>query len=122
MSGQSTPAQKRAQQMRSLLGSIGAASSHAYSTIKMLEAERKHDSSLKTHLNELMEVHLKRLQQQLIETEKRLQILNAHYRNYEKPTPTKWEKMIAKEEAEDATRQQNLNSTVGQQQESQHQA
>jgi hypothetical protein len=103
----STPAQKRSQQMRSLLGSVGAAYSHAYTAIKVLRKEREADPSMKTQLNELMRNDLASLCQHLSKTERLLKILNDHYRNYPKPTPTAWEKMVAKEKQEEQEQKQN---------------
>ena len=116
----STIPQRRAQQIRSLLGSVGAANSHAYSASKLLEEERKHDPSMKTSLNRIVEKDLMNLRKHLTKTEQILRILNDHYRNYPKPTLSKWEKSLGPDletylqfEAEYAARQQNLNSTSG---------
>lgn len=89
----STPAQKRAQHMRCLLGSVGATIQHARTTIVALEIERNQDHSMKTRLNAIAQLQLNKLRLQLIETEGMLQTLNDHFRNYPKPTPTKFEKL-----------------------------
>jgi hypothetical protein len=100
MNGPSTPAQKRAQHLRGLLGSIGSAIQHAGSSIRALKLECKEDTSMKTSLNRLMIEDLERLIGNLVATKNKIETLNDHYRNYPKPTPTKWEKMVAKEEQE----------------------
>lgn len=118
MNGPSTTAQKRAQHLRGLLGSIGSAIQHAGDSIAALRAEAHKDTSMKTSLNRLMIADLEKLINSLVATKNKIETLNDHYRNYPKPTLSKWEKAMGPDletylqfEAEYAARKQNLDST-----------
>lgn len=92
----STPAQKRAQSMRGLLGSVGAGIQHSGTLVAALNAELEADPSMKTKLNRIAAYQVEKFRLELMELERSLQILNEHYRNHPKPTKTKWEKMLDK--------------------------
>lgn len=109
--GPGTIPQQRAQHLRSMLGSLGSAIQHAGSSISSLKAEAVEDTSMKTSLNRLMIADLEKLITALVATKNKIETLNDHYRNYPKPTPTKFEKLVIKEELDYAARQQNLNRT-----------
>jgi hypothetical protein len=96
MTQPSSISQKRAQAMRGLLGSIGSGIQHSRTVIQALKAERESDHSMKTKLNGIAVHQLESLKLELIRAEQALQVLNEHFRNYPKPTKTKWERLEAK--------------------------